>query len=98
MAVEQAGPVAAGYFQEVVDAIGQVAGARAVSAQGATQAIEPPGHRGRRQRLGVVQDVRGPVHPAESSLDVRPRFCQVSRQPTRCSGSSTSMRYQPLWF
>jgi predicted 3-demethylubiquinone-9 3-methyltransferase (glyoxalase superfamily) len=25
-------------------------------------------------------------------------FCQVSRQPTRCSGSSTSMRYQPLWF
>jgi len=30
---------------------------------------------------------------------VRPKgFCQVSRQPTRCSGSSTSMRYQPLWF
>jgi site-specific recombinase XerC len=25
-------------------------------------------------------------------------FCQVSRQPTRCSGSSTSMRYQSLWF
>jgi hypothetical protein len=25
-------------------------------------------------------------------------FRQVSRQPTRCSDSSTSMRYQPLWF
>src|SRR5687768_8325177 len=25
-------------------------------------------------------------------------FCQVSRQPARCSGSSTSMRYQALWF
>ena len=26
------------------------------------------------------------------------RFCQVSRQPTRCSGSSPSMKRQPLWF
>jgi len=25
-------------------------------------------------------------------------FCQVSRQPTRCSGSSLSMECQPLWF
>jgi hypothetical protein len=25
-------------------------------------------------------------------------FQEVSRQPTRCSDSSTSMRYQPLWF
>ena len=25
-------------------------------------------------------------------------FCQVSRQPTRCSGSSPSMKRQPLWF
>src|SRR4051794_11265313 len=24
--------------------------------------------------------------------------CQVSRQPTRCSGSSLSMECQPLWF
>src|SRR5688500_18384076 len=26
------------------------------------------------------------------------RFCQVSRQPTRCSGSLTIMRHQPLWL
>ena len=40
---------------------------------------------------GVSAELRG-------ALDEKNGSVRVSRQPTRCSGSSTSMRYQPLWF
>src|SRR6478735_11386661 len=72
VAVEQAGPVAAGHLQEVVDGAGERAGLGAVAADGGDEPGEAAGDRGRVEARRVVQDPGRAVHPAVGAADVRP--------------------------
>jgi DDE_Tnp_1-associated len=72
IAVEQAGAVAAGHLQEVVDGAGERAGLGAVAADGGDEPGEAAGDRGRVEARHVVQDPGRAVHPGVGAADVRP--------------------------
>src|SRR5690348_7146412 len=74
VAVEQAGPVAAGHLQEVVDGAGERAGLGAVAADGGDEPGEAAGDRGRAETGRVVQDSGRAMHPAVGAADVRPEI------------------------
>ena len=74
VAVEQAGPVAAGDLAEVLDGLGQMARSGAVARHGPDQSIEAPPDHGGGLAGRVAQDARRPVHPAVDALDVRPEW------------------------
>ena len=74
VAVEQAGTVAAGHLEEVVDGAGERAGLGAVSADGGDEPGEAAGDRGRIETGRVVQDPGRAVHPAVGAADVGPEI------------------------
>jgi len=77
VAVEQAGPVAAGYLEEVVDSAGEGTGPGAVAGDGSDETGKAAGDRGRVKTSLVVQDPRRVMHPAIGAADVRPEIARV---------------------
>ncbi len=81
VAVEQVRPVAAGDLAEVLHSCGKAAGLVPVARHGRDQTIEATPHHGGGLPSGVAEDVRGLMHPAISTLDVRPEgggVCQAA--------------------
>ena len=73
VAVEQAGAVAAGHLQEVVDGAGERAGLGAVARHGGEQPVEAAAHRLRRLAGGIPQDPGRPVDPGVGATDRWPQ-------------------------
>src|SRR4029453_14284425 len=72
-----AGPVAAGYLEEVVDSAGEGTGPGAVAGDGSDETGKAAGDRGRVKTSLVVQDPRRVMHPAIGAADVRPEIARV---------------------
>ena len=73
VAAEQAGAVAAGHLQEVVDGAGERAGLGAVARHGGEQPVEAAAHRLRRLAGGIPQDPGRPVDPGVGATDRWPQ-------------------------
>src|SRR5439155_3595517 len=71
--MEQPGFVAAGHLAEVPDGVGERPRRAAVSVHGGDQPVEAALDKAGVFLTPVVQDVRGPVHPAVGARDVRPK-------------------------
>ena len=69
---EQPGFVAAGHLAEVPDGVGERPRRSAVPVHGRDQPVEAAPDKAGVFLTPVVQDVRGPVHPAVGARDVRP--------------------------
>src|SRR4051794_14445885 len=70
--MEQPGFVAAGHLAEVPDGVGERPRLSAVPVHGRDEPVEAAPDKAGVLLAPVVQDVRGPVHPAVGALDVRP--------------------------
>src|SRR3954449_597691 len=69
---EQPGFVAASHLAEVPDGVGERPRLAAVTVQGGDEPVEAAPDKAGVLLASVVQDVRGPVHPAVGARDVRP--------------------------
>src|SRR3954449_6607606 len=69
---EQPGSVAAGHLAEVPDGVGERPRRAAVPVHGGDEPVEAALDKAGVFLAPVVQDVRGPVHPAVGARDVRP--------------------------
>src|SRR5918998_1664904 len=70
--MEQPGFVAAGHLAEVPDGVGERPRLSAVMVHGGDEPVEAAPDKAGVLLAPVVQDVRGPVHPAVGARDVRP--------------------------
>ena len=70
--MEQPGFVAAGHLAEVPDGVGERPRLSAVPVHGGDEPVEAAPDKAGVLLAPVVQDVRGPVHPAVGARDVRP--------------------------
>jgi hypothetical protein len=70
--MEQPGFVAAGHLAEVPDGVGERPRLSAVTVHGGDEPVEAAPDKAGVLLAPVVQDVRGPVHPAVGARDVRP--------------------------
>ena len=77
VAVEQAGAVAAGHLEEMVDRLGERAGLAAVARHGGEQPAEATAHRLDRLTGGIRQDSGRLVDPGVGATDRRPQAPRV---------------------
>ena len=95
IAVEQAGAVAAGHLEEMLDRLGKVAGLVTVAAHGAEQAVQAMAHGLGRLAGGVAQDPGGLVDPSIDAANVRPERLRALEPTSKQLAQSVQRPAQP---